>query len=300
MCSILFIFAGLFFIKAGYAQMGDVAAIYIMYTALSEKFMQVGKYYPELMNCVTYAEKLMDFLESKEDEEFININDIKTNRKMNINTVSSAIQFRDVSFSYNNDRKILNHLSFDIQPNENVAIIGKSGTGKSTIAKLMLGYYKQQRGEIYIFDKTFESWGLETVRKLIAYVPQEAYLFETTIMENIRYGNIHASDHDVIEAAKAANAHSFIMKVHDKYLYKICQRGSNLSGGERQRVAIARAIIKNTPIIIFDEATSALDGESEMAINDSITKLKKTKTIITIAHRQNTIDMADRKVEIVI
>ena len=133
---------------------------------------------------------------------------------------------------------------------------------------------------------------------MIAYVPQEAYLFETNIIENIRYGKPDATDAEIINAAKLANAHDFIMKQADKYQTMIIGNGHNLSGGEKQRIAMARAIIKNSPIMIFDEATSALDNESEFLIQDTITKLKKTKTIITIAHKQATIDLADIVIEL--
>jgi ATP-binding cassette subfamily B protein len=189
-----------------------------------------------------------------------------------------------------------------------VALIGRSGCGKSTIAKLLLGFYPISSGDIKFFGKSIKELGLENVRALIAYVSQEAYLFETNIIENIRYGKPNATDAEIINAAKLANAHDFIMKqanyhglifiglLHNKIMS--IGNGHNLSGGEKQRIAMARAIIKNSPIMILDEATSALDNESEFLIQDTITKLKKTKTIITIAHKQATIDFADIVIEL--
>ena len=143
-----------------------------------------------------------------------------------------------------------------------------------------------------------ETLGLENARRLIAYVPQEPYLFETSIMENIRYGKLDASDEEVIEAAKQANANEFILKQKNGYDTVISNRGQSLSGGERQRVAIARAILKDAPIILFDEATSALDNESERLIQEAIAKLEENKTVTMIAHRKATIELAD--VEIMI
>ena len=144
----------------------------------------------------------------------------------------------------------------------------------------------------------FSQVSFNSLREQMGIMMQDSFIFSGTIMDNIRYGNLEASDEEVIEAAKKANAHDFIMKQADKYQTMIIGNGHNLSGGEKQRIAMARAIIKNSPIIILDEATSALDNESEFLIQDTITKLKKTKTIITIAHKQATIDFADIVIEL--
>ena len=162
----------------------------------------------------------------------------------------------------------------------------------------MLGFYSYDVGDIRILGRSLETLGLENARRLIAYVPQEPYLFETSIMENIRYGKLDASDEEVIEAAKQANANEFILKQKNGYDTVISNRGQSLSGGERQRVAIARAILKDAPIILFDEATSALDNESERLIQEAIAKLEENKTVTMIAHRKATIELAD--VEIMI
>ena len=166
------------------------------------------------------------------------------------------------------------------------------------MAKLLLCFYPLKDGDIKYFGYSIKTLGIRNARKLIAYVPQEPYLFETTIRENIRYGNLSASDEDIYEAAHLANADLFIKNQENGYDTLITNRGLSLSGGERQRIAIARAIIRNTPIILFDEATSALDNVSEELILSSINQLKKTKTIITIAHRQSTIEHADCIIEI--
>ena len=173
-----------------------------------------------------------------------------------------------------------------------VAIDGPAGAGKSTIAKLLLGFYPISSGDIKFFGKSIKELGLENVRALIAYVPQEAYLFETNIIENIRYGKPNATDAEIINAAKLANAHDFIMELEEGYDTDCGQRGVKLSGGQKQRISIARVFLKNPPILIFDEATSALDNESESIVQESLEKLSQDRTTFVIAHRLSTIKNA--------
>lgn len=293
LCALLFLVIGLYFLQHQFVSLGDIAAVYTIYTALSLQFLQLGKYYPELMNCISFAERIFSFLDEKEE-----CGDTAKDIQIHSAYEASAIYIDNVSFQYNAATPVLNQVTITIPKNKNVALTGKSGCGKSTIAKLLLGFYPISSGDIKFFGKSMKELGLENVRALIAYVPQEAYLFETSIIENIRYGKPDATDAEVINAAKLANAHDFIMKQTDKYQTMIVGNGHNLSGGEKQRIAMARAIIKNSPIIIFDEATSALDNGSEILIQDTITKLKKTKTIITIAHKQAAIDFADIVIEL--
>ena len=293
LCALLFLVIGIYFLQHQLVSLGDIAAVYTIYAALSLQFLQLGKYYPELMNCISFAERIFSFLDEKEECTEM-VNDIQINSTYE----SSAINIDNLSFQYNVATPVLNQVTITIPKNKNVALIGRSGCGKSTIAKLLLGFYPISSGDIKFFGKSIKELGLENVRALIAYVPQEAYLFETNIIENIRYGKPDATDAEIINAAKLANAHDFIMKQADKYQTMIIGNGHNLSGGEKQRIAMARAIIKNSPIMILDEATSALDNESEFLIQDTITKLKKTKTIITIAHKQATIDFADIVIEL--
>ena len=187
-------------------------------------------------------------------------------------------------------------INFLIIIQECIAITGQSGCGKSTISKLLLGLYKVENGMIWIDGQPYLKINNMEIRQKIAYVPQEPYLFNDSIKENIRIGKLNATDEEIENAAKIAHAHEFIMKFENGYETMVGERGNKLSGGERQRIAIARAIIKDAPIILLDEATSALDNESEQFVNESLKSLINKKTIIMIAHRPSTIALADRKI----
>ncbi len=296
LCALMFLVIGIYFLHNHMVTIGEVAAIYTMYGALSFRFLQLGKYYPELINCVAYAEKVFEFLDQEEETDTIK-QSVIIEKDYEVGN-PYAIEVENLTFAYDESHKVFDHKSLLIPKDKNVALTGKSGCGKSTLAKLMLGFYSYDTGDIRILGRSLETLGLENARKLIAYVPQEPYLFETSIMENIRYGKLDATDEEVIEAAKRANANEFILMQKNGYNTVISNRGQSLSGGERQRVAIARAILKDAPIILFDEATSALDNESEQLIQEAIAKLKENKTVIMIAHRKATIELAD--IEIVI
>lgn len=271
----------------------NVAAIYTMYGALSIRFLQFGKSYPELMNCLAYAERVFEFLQIDEERDILN-----SETTVRVINCENAVEVVDISFSYDGKCKVFEKRSLLIEKNKTVAIVGKSGGGKSTLAKLMLGFYNIQEGDILLFGTSIKKLGLINARNLIAYIPQEPYLFGVSIKENIRYGNLKASDEEIIIAAKHANAHDFIMNQKEGYDTLIINGGKSLSGGERQRIAIARAIIKDAPIILMDEATSALDNESERRIHEALEQLKHNKTVIVIAHRPETINIADTVVEV--
>ncbi len=296
LCALMFLVIGIYFLHNHMVTIGEVAAIYTMYGALSFRFLQLGKYYPELINCVAYAEKVFEFLDQEEETDTIK-QSVIIEKDYDVGN-PYAIEVENLTFAYDDSHKVLDSKSLLIPKYKNVALTGKSGCGKSTLAKLMLGFYSYDTGDIRILGRSLETLGLENARKLIAYVPQEPYLFETSIMENIRYGKLGATDEEVIEAAKRANANEFILMQKNGYNTVISNRGQSLSGGERQRVAIARAILKDAPIILFDEATSALDNESEQLIQEAIAKLKENKTVIMIAHRKATIELADIEIAI--
>lgn len=207
-----------------------------------------------------------------------------------------AIVFDDIDFHYNSKENLFERFNLKIKSGEKVGLIGHSGSGKSTLIKLLVRYYDVQKGKITVGGEDISKVRQESLRAHIAVIPQDTALFNRTIMENIRYGNVRASDEEVIEAAKMAYADEFILKLPHGYHSRVGERGVMLSGGERQRIAIARAILKNAPILILDEATSALDSESEMYIQKSLKKLMRGKTVIAIAHRLSTLREMDRLV----
>jgi len=204
------------------------------------------------------------------------------------------IVFDNVSFAYPNRDVLFDKLNLKIKAGEKVGLVGLSGSGKSTFIKLISRYYDVQSGGIKINNHDIRKVTQESLHKNIATIPQDVCLFNRTLMENIRYGDVKADDKQVVEAAKKAYADIFINKFAKKYQTKVGDRGIVLSGGERQRIAIARAILKNSPILVFDEATSALDSQSELHIQKSLQTLMKGKTVLAIAHRLSTLREMDR------
>lgn len=211
-----------------------------------------------------------------------------------VRDVRGEVHFEDVSFHYRAADPILSHLTLTLRPGEKVALVGPSGAGKSTVTKLMLRLYDVSEGSVQIDGVDVRALTQDALRDQIGFVPQDPTLFHRTLMENIRYGRRDASDEEVIEAAKKAHCHEFIMRLSHGYDTYVGERGIKLSGGERQRVAIARAMLKNAPILILDEATSSLDSESEALIQDSLATLMQGKTALVIAHRLSTIMKMDR------
>ncbi|WP_086934449.1 ABCB family ABC transporter ATP-binding protein/permease [Agarilytica rhodophyticola] len=204
------------------------------------------------------------------------------------------VEFSHVSFAYSPERKILQDISFSINPGEKVAIVGSSGAGKSTLFKLLFRFYDCNSGTISIDGQNISEVSLHSLRKSIGVVPQDTVLFNTTIMENIRYGNVTASDEEIDSAIRLANLDDFIRQLPQGLQTLVGERGLKLSGGEKQRVSIARAILKNPPLMIFDEATSSLDSKSEKSILQSINKISRDQTSLVIAHRLSTIVDADK------
>ena len=213
--------------------------------------------------------------------------------------VKGAIEFKQVSFQYDMAQgDVLREINLSIKPTETVAIVGPSGIGKTTLCALIPRFYDATKGSVLIDGIDVKQVTLESLRQHIGVVRQEVFLFAGSIMENIRYGKPEASDEEVYEAAKKANAHEFITGFKDGYQTEVGQRGIRLSGGQQQRISIARVFLKDPSILIFDEATSALDYESERLIMDSIDELSKNRTMLIIAHRLSTIENADRIIEL--
>jgi subfamily B ATP-binding cassette protein MsbA len=209
-----------------------------------------------------------------------------------ITSFDEKIEFKNVSFSYS-DRPVLKNISFEIGKGKTVALIGPSGTGKSTIADLIPRFYEASEGEVIIDGKNVKDYTMESIRSHMGFVTQEIILFNDTIFNNIALGHPDANIEDVIQAAKIANAHDFIVETEDGYQTNIGDRGIRLSGGQRQRLSIARAVFKNPSILILDEATSALDTESEKSVQDALDNLMEGRTTLVIAHRLSTVKEAD-------
>ncbi|MBI3133206.1 MAG: ABC transporter ATP-binding protein [Bacteroidetes bacterium] len=260
---------------------------FILYTIfLGASFGSIPDLYAKIQKAIGSTEHLMNILDEVPESGV----------QGNVLThFSGRVKFENVEFSYpqRHEIEVLKSISFDCKPGGLTALVGSSGSGKSTIAALILKFYKPQAGTIYFDDQDIETVSNESLRSLIAVVPQEVILFGGTIRENILYGRTTATDEEVIDAARKANAYDFIMSFPDKFETLVGDRGIQLSGGQRQRIAIARAVLKNPKVLILDEATSALDSESEKVVQDALDKLMKGCTSFVIAHRLSTILHAD-------
>lgn len=292
LCSLIFLAIGVFFVQRGYTTLGALAAIYTLYGSFSAQFLEMNRYMPELVAYLAYAQNIFDLLEEKREEKNWYVTEEFCGVDRNADD-TWMISMDKVGFSYG-ENKVLEDYSLVVQRGESVALTGSSGCGKSTVSKLLLGLYPVETGVISVMGNSVRHMTNKNLRDCFAYVPQEPYLFEGTVLENIWMGNLNAKKKDVIEAAKVANAHAFILNLENGYDTQVGERGNRLSGGQRQRIAIARAIVRGAPILLLDEATSALDTESERLVNEAIRRLHGRRTILMIAHRTSTIQMADR------
>lgn len=309
-CNLVFLALGILFVQKGYTTLGAIAAIYTMYGRFSRQFLQMGKYIPELIAYLTYAQNIFDFLDEKTEEEMLNRQEFNKERLHNEinnscghNNIDYSVNISNLTFSYIKDENnapvvVLDNYNERIKSGEFVAVTGASGSGKTTLSKLLMGFYKPDSGMIEVCGNNLDDISLSAGRSFFALVPQDAILFNMSIMDNIRMGRLDATEAEIIKAAKMANAHQFITEFTDGYDTVVGEKGMSVSGGQRQRIAIARAILKNAPIMLMDEATSALDNESERAVNETLQNLKGRMTIIMIAHRTSTIQMADRVISL--
>jgi ATP-binding cassette subfamily B protein len=273
--------------RQGVMTVGDIVFVQgILLTAFSNTH-HLGGTIRRIYEAGADTHEMLDILEAIPE-----VLDAKGAKKLVIKR--GAIEFDHVSFAYHKELVVLRDLLFSVTPKEKVALVGASGSGKTTVTKLLFRFFDLQDGAIKLDGQDISKVTQNSLREAIAYVPQEPVLFHRSLMDNIRYGLRGATDKEVVRAAKLAHCHDFILETQNGYETLVGERGVKLSGGERQRIAIARAILKDAPILVLDEATSSLDSESESLIQDALKKLMRNKTVIVIAHRLSTVMEMDR------
>ena len=280
------IWYGVLMINSNELSIGELFTFILYSVFIGASVGGMADIYAKLQKAIGATEHLMDILEEEKEE---------IHSTFSADAVNGHIKFHNLSFAYPSrpDVQVLNNLNFVVQQGHNIALVGPSGAGKTTLASILFGFYKIEDGQISIDGKNIEEYDLHFLRKQIAIVPQDIILFGGSIKENIAYGKLDASEQEIEEAAKKANALNFINDFPEKMETLVGERGIQLSGGQRQRIAIARALLKNPSILILDEATSALDSESEKLVQEAMDVLMKGRTSIVIAHRLSTIKNAD-------
>jgi ATP-binding cassette subfamily B protein len=268
---------------------GKLMAIIQMLGGLMWMFNSLGGFLTQLQGSLAGIDRIFEILDIEEEASVVSNNLVN----VDMDEHHRIIEFENIKFGYE-ETNVLNSVNIEVGKNEVTAIVGSSGGGKSTLFKLLLKFYNLKEGCIKVFGKDINTFSLEELRSLIAYVPQDNYLFSGTIADNISYGKDNATFEQVMEAAKSANAHDFIMALPSGYETEVGERGAHLSGGQRQRIAIARAILKDAPILLLDEATSSLDSESENAVQKALDILMKGRSTMVVAHRLSTIQHADK------
>jgi ABC-type multidrug transport system fused ATPase/permease subunit len=273
-------------VQSGEITIGDLLSFVLYTTFIGGSIAGLGDIYAQIQRSIGASERILEIIDQADEKE-------ATDSKVKLR---GDIDFTNVTFAYPSrpEYKVLSGLNFSIKAGEKVALVGQSGSGKSTIINLLMRFYPLQQGEIVVDGSTHLSYNLSAYRRNVGIVPQEVILFGGTIQENIAYGKPGASVEEVIEAARKANAYEFIERFPDGLNTMVGERGVKLSGGQRQRIAIARAILRDPSILILDEATSSLDAESEVLVQEALEKLMVGRTTLIIAHRLSTIRKVDR------
>lgn len=279
--------AGGYFVAKGEIKVGDLVAYLIYIGQFLQPVKRLAQFVEQYQRGMAGFKRFYEIMNIKPD-----IVDRENAEEMK--NVKGQIEFSDVSFSYNEKSNVLENINLKVEPGDSVAIVGPSGVGKTTLCNLIPRFYEVDSGRILIDGKDIKDIKIKSLREKIGIVQQDVFLFAGTIYENIAYGRLDAKRDEIIAAAKAANAHEFIMELEDGYETYIGERGVKLSGGQKQRISIARMFLKNPPILILDEATSSLDNQSEAIIQKSIEELSKNRTTFIIAHRLATVKNARR------
>jgi ATP-binding cassette subfamily B protein len=275
-------------IVSGSLDLADLLTFLLYIGILIEPIQRFSNFTRLYQEGITGFERFMEVLEVEPDIQ-------DSANALELKHVQGNVEFKDVSFKYKEGHDyVLKNISLNIKVGDYIALVGSSGVGKTTLCSLIPRFYEVKQGKILLDGKDIRDISLRSLRRNIGIVQQDVYLFAGTISDNIRYGKLDASREEIVEAAKKANAHDFIMDLPDGYDTDVGQRGVKLSGGQKQRLSIARVFLKDPPIIIFDEATSALDNESERAVQDSLERLTDNRTTLVIAHRLSTVRNARR------
>ena len=283
---VLAVCGGVFILKGVDISVGIVFTIILYMRNFNQPINQILNISNSLQGALAGAERVFEVMDEEPEKDKEDV--------IHVNNLQGEVELKDVDFSYNNDKKILNKINLTAHKGQTIAIVGPTGSGKTTIINLLNKFYNIDSGKITIDGKDIDNFSMESLRKSVAVVLQDTYLFSVSVRENLRYGNLNATDEEIIKAAKLANAHHFIMQLEDGYDTVLSDNGSNLSQGQRQLLAIARAILSKSSILILDEATSSIDTRTEVAIQEAMVNLMKGKTTFIIAHRLSTIRNADK------
>ena len=280
-------FAGIHWLGTGGITTGIIIAFTSYVWRFWEPISNLGNFYNSIINAVAYLERIFETIDEKPS-----VANLPGAAEMP--QIEGAVEFRDVVFCYEKDEVILNHVSFSVKPGETIALVGPTGAGKSTIVSLVSRFYDVQEGSVMIDGTDVKSVTLESLRKQMGVMLQDTFIFSGTIMDNIKYSRLDATDEEAIDAAKAVCAHDFIMSLPDGYKTEVNERGSRLSVGQRQLISFARALLADPRILVLDEATSSIDTKTELALQAGLQRLLRGRTSFIIAHRLSTIKNADR------
>jgi ATP-binding cassette subfamily B protein len=287
MATAIVLWRGVLLVQSQALTPGDLL-VFVNYLRIAFKPMrQLAKYTGQIAKATASGERILDVLDTMPDVQ-------DTRGAIEAPAFQGAVEFANVSFAYDRDRGILRHMSFTVQPGECVALVGPSGGGKSTLVSLLLRLYDPTEGGIRVDGHDLRQYKLDSLRSQISIVLQESVLFAASVRDNIAYGCLGASDDEIIQAAKLANAHDFIMNLSDGYNTILGERGATLSGGQRQRIAIARAAIRQASIVILDEPTTGLDQENERVVTEALERLATGRTTFWISHNLQAIQHVDR------
>jgi ATP-binding cassette subfamily B multidrug efflux pump len=279
--------AGVKWLGTGGVTVGIIVAFMSYIWRFWEPVSNLGNFYNSIINAVAYLERIFETIDEKPT-----VADLPGAVEMP--AIKGAVEFRDVVFSYEKDEIILDHVSFSVKPGETVALVGPTGAGKSTIVNLVSRFYDIEHGSVMIDGMDLRSVTLASLRKQMGIMLQDTFIFSGTIMDNIKYSRLDATDEEAIAAAKAVKAHEFIAAMPDGYNTEVNERGSRLSVGQRQLISFARALLADPRILILDEATSSIDTKTELALQEGLQRLLKGRTSFIIAHRLSTIKNADK------